>query len=427
MLSQVENTISRYSMIPQGEPLGVAVSGGADSVFLLHALRQLTASPLIVLHVNHGLRGEESEADERFVRSLHGDVRVYRMPAPEGNLEQFCRRARHAWFASLVKDGVVTRVATGHTADDQAETVLMRLLRGTGPAGLRGVLPVTREGLVRPLLEVGREEIRGFLLAHGIGWREDSTNASNRFLRNRIRNEVLPLLTALQPRVVRALGQTAALALTDEAYWRERTKGTKSELDVEELRAMHPALAGRAVRAGIEAALGDLHRIEQGHIEEILRLAAKPAGGGRVDIPGGAAVRSFGTLRIQGPGAGPEPSVEVRLPFRGERNGYSISIEAGRPDCGPESLDLERIDGDLRLKSWEPNDRFQAHDAATPRPVREFFQKLRVPSWERPFWPMITDSAGIVWIHRVGTGRRTAVTQATRHALQIRCHKVSSK
>jgi tRNA(Ile)-lysidine synthase len=165
------------------EPVGVAVSGGADSVFLLHALRELSpVQPLLVLHLNHQLRGAESDADAAFVADTASalgvpcEVSTANLGSIPDNLEQAGRRARLMFFRDVLARGEVKRVATGHTYDDQAETVLYRLLRGTGTQGLRGILPVTHEGIVRPLLDCRRSEIELWLRERGIRWREDSTN-----------------------------------------------------------------------------------------------------------------------------------------------------------------------------------------------------------------------------------------------------------
>lgn len=423
MLNRVERTISRYNMIASDGPVGVAVSGGADSVFLLHALRAVVKNPIVVLHVNHGLRGAESEADEAFVRSLHDDVVVERMGAAEGNVEQFCRRARRAFFAQMISSGRVTCVATGHTATDQAETVLMRLIRGTGPTGLRGVLAVTKEKIVRPLLELERAEIREWLRAHTIDWREDSSNTSEHFLRNRVRAELLPLLRQWQPSIEQTLARTASIAALEETYWRDLVSNVSDTVDVAALRAQHPAHAARTVRAAIARAMGGLERIEQQHVDSVLALAQGERGSGSADIPGGRAVRSFREIKILRRDAEQLATAVLDPPFAATAGGFVI--EGSLKTDG--AIDWERIAPPLRLKQWEPGDRFHPIDKSKPRPVREYFQKLRVPSWERPFWPMISDSGGIIWIHGVGAARRVAAEQNAARRLAIVCHRVSSK
>ena len=174
---KVLTAISRYNMLAPGDRVAAAVSGGPDSVCLLHALLEMAPrlgfTVAAVAHFNHKLRGEASEEDERFVAALaahHGVPFLCERAAvaeADGNLEQAARRARHAFFSRLIREGMADRVATGHTSDDQAETVLFRLLRGSGLAGLAGILPVTREGLIRPMLDVTRAEVEEFLRTRG--------------------------------------------------------------------------------------------------------------------------------------------------------------------------------------------------------------------------------------------------------------------
>ena len=208
MIERVVGNITRYSMFRPGQRIGVAVSGGADSVCLLHVLRELAPRwelRLTVLHLDHQLRGEESRQDALFVRELAAaldlpfelrEIDVHSLCGETGdNLEQAARAARLEFFRSFLQAGTLDRVAVGHTRSDQAETVLFRFLRGSGTAGLSGIRPVTEDGIVRPLLEIQRPEIEQYLRERGIAWRTDSTNVSSAFARNRIRQELLPQLT----------------------------------------------------------------------------------------------------------------------------------------------------------------------------------------------------------------------------------------
>ena len=219
MLNRIIHTIERHRMFEAGQSVGVAVSGGADSVCLLHVLLELAPKwdlHLSVLHLNHQLRGEESRQDAEFVRELAVRLglpfllREADVAASSDNLEQAARLARLAFFAEMLASGAVARVALGHTRSDQAETVLFRFLRGSGTAGLAGICPVTSQGIVRPLIEMERTGINQFLRERGIGWREDSSNASLQFARNRIRRQLLPQLAAVwNPAIVQTLAHTA--------------------------------------------------------------------------------------------------------------------------------------------------------------------------------------------------------------------------
>jgi tRNA(Ile)-lysidine synthase len=442
VLERVEGIISRYNMLPAGSRVGVAVSGGADSVFLLHFLAERGDLRLTVLHVNHGLRGVDSDGDAAFVEAMAEEMGLpfigYRMGAAAGNLEQFCRRERLAFFARAMAEGIVNRVATGHTASDQAETVMMRLLRGAGTTGMRGILPVTAEGLIRPLLGVGREEVRTWLRERRLKWREDASNEAEDFLRNRVRARLLPVMRELDGECEAALGRVAELAAEDEDYWRREAGAVLDRaglmergalvLDRRELTELHPALLGRVVRMGLERALGSLRRLNRGHVERVAALALAATGEGAVEVPGGRVRRSMDWLRV---GGEEEAGWDSEIPVEFTGTGYVFRAwveDAGRYTEGEAAvLDWERLRPPVRVRTWAAGDQFQPEGASEAKPVKEFFERARIPSWDRRLWPMITDSDGIVWIYRFGTAARAAASSATRVCLQVRCDTVSSK
>src|ERR1700731_3200204 len=230
---RVLETIARHAMIRSGDRIGVAVSGGADSVALLRLLAELRAQlgiQLYVLHFHHQLRGAAADEDELFVAHLAREfgfdfVADRADVAGEArrngwNLEDAGRRLRYEFFASAAASRGLNRVAVAHTADDQAETVLAHLLRGTGLAGLAGIYPVA--GLIiRPLLEIRREELRDYLSVLGQSWREDATNQDTTRMRARIRHRLLPLLQQdFDPSSVTRLARLAGSAREEEAFWR---------------------------------------------------------------------------------------------------------------------------------------------------------------------------------------------------------------
>src|SRR5438309_8114840 len=224
-------------MLRAGDRVGVGVSGGSDSVALLRILREIGPQQgirLAVLHFNHGLRGADSEGDEEFVAALAAHFELPFFSAREDvagvararhwNLEDAARRLRYAFFAARVAEGRIDRVAVAHTADDQAETVLARVLRGTGPAGLAAIYPVNGQ-VVRPLLGVRRAELREYLNNLGQPWREDASNQDRSRLRSRLRHEVLPILEReIQPAIVDHLGRLAAMSREDEVFWKVLTR-----------------------------------------------------------------------------------------------------------------------------------------------------------------------------------------------------------
>src|ERR1035438_80400 len=303
-------------MFAPGDRVCVAVSGGADSVCLLYVLREVAGRrrlDLSVVHVNHNLRGEESQGDAAFVGAVAAALGLpftmhdLDLSALSGNLEQSARNARLAIFHDRVACGLANRVALGHTRSDQAETVLFRFLRGSGATGLAAIRPVTPRGIVRPLIEIERPEIVGFLRDRGIPWREDSTNATFDFARNRIRHQLLPQLAGeWNPALAETLAHTADLSLAEEAYWQgemDRLAGLHLArpdgavlASAATLAALPLAVARRLVRHAIQLAGGDRMAGGFRQVARVMALAARPQGTGRAQLPGIDVRRSFDWL-----------------------------------------------------------------------------------------------------------------------------------
>lgn len=447
---RVAAEIARHRMFRPGDRVGVAVSGGADSVALLHLLVELAPRwnlMLRVLHVDHGLRGETSREDARFVAELaarfglgfelrEADVRAMARAGGE-NLEQAARRVRLDFFHGLVARGTLDRVALGHTRTDQAETVLFRLLRGAGITGLAGIWPVTGEGLVRPLLAVDRREVRRYLERRRIPWREDASNRDLALARNRIRLELLPQLERdWNPALVEALARLAAVAQQEERYWEAEIarlaaghltrQGGAVLLRCSRLRELPEAVARRLVRYAVGQAKGDTRRLEFDHVARILQLAAAREGRGEVAIPGLEVRRSFDWLRLAAPQPAAGYSFSVAVPGRYAlpEAGGSILLEAvdweGGYNTGGEShLDWSVAAAGLELRNWRPGDRFQPAGRPQGETMKELFQRARIPSWERAGWPMLTSGGTIVWTRRFGVAEGFAARPGARRTLRV--------
>jgi tRNA(Ile)-lysidine synthase len=457
MLQQVIDTIARYRMFEAGKRAGVAVSGGADSVCLLHALVELAPRwdlRLSVLHLDHGLRGEESLADAGFVGDMAARLglpfvlRRADLAASPDNLEQAGREARLEFFRHTMRSGTVDRVALGHTRNDQAETVLFRFLRGSGTAGLAGIRPITPDGIVRPLLAVTRGEVERYLRERGIAWREDSTNSSPRFARNRIRNELLPeLQLEWNPAIVETLAHTADWAQAEEDYWSAEIarlagmychhRGDAVLLEVTRLTALPEALARRLVRAAIQSVKGDVRGVEFHHITSILGLASAPDGHGRTQAPGIDAFRSFEWLRLAPLARGTDAARNFRLPLAvpgvtgipgGDSEILTEVIEKSETIQPPECvyngvvhcLDWHGLSGRLELRNWRPGDQYQPLAHAQEHKIKALFHQARIPLWERRNWPVITDGNAIVWTRRFGPAARFAAGSSTSVVLRLR-------
>lgn len=431
-------------MFRPGMRVGVAVSGGADSVCLLHVLREFDLQ-LHVIHLNHNLRGDESRGDADFVRDLAGSlglpctIREADVAALGGNREQAAREARLGLFRQILESGLVERVATGHTRSDQAETVLFRFLRGSGSAGLAGIRPSTAEGLVRPLIDVTRREVESYLRDRGIPWRDDSTNSSTQYARNRIRHELLPQLERdWNPALVDTLAHTADWALAEEAYWDEELTRicpslNEHVLPCEDLRRLPLAVARRLVRRAIERAKGDLRGVDFRHVGAILELASDVQGHGRVQLPGLEVVRSFDWVRFDKPSAAME-SYRLSAPVPGMvqiPGGLRIVLELiEKPETsvlsqcvyndGVDGLDWRSLSGFLELRNWRHGDRYQPTGSTGEEKIKTLFQNARIPVWERAQWPVLVDGGAIVWSRRFGAAAGVVAHSGSTEILRVR-------
>jgi tRNA(Ile)-lysidine synthase len=395
--------------------LGVAVSGGADSVSLLAILGELFPGRITVLHLNHGLRGEASDGDETFVREAAARAgapciveRVHDLRGP--NLEEKARQARYEFFARAAAECGLARVATAHTLDDQAETFLLRLLRGAGATGLGGIQPVTAAGIIRPLLEVTRPEIESWLREHRIEWREDLSNRDPAFARNRIRHDLLPLLERdWNPALRRSLARTADVLSVEESYWREWTAQKLAELSTRSprglvlelagLRSLHLAALRRLLRAAVEVARGNLLRIDKEHIDRLVRLCLDERGSGAVRLPGLAAVRSFQAVLLTG-STPPRHNPEIKVSEPGPiylGDGGSLYIR-----YNTDGVSTGSIEPPVVVRGWRPGDAYRPAGSVRTQKLKDLFQEHKVPSWERRDWPIIESDGRIVWARRFG-------------------------
>lgn len=437
MIERVRVTISRFGMLQPGDRVIAAVSGGPDSVCLLHVLREIGVNVAGVAHFNHKLRGEESDEDERFVAGIAArfELPFYRAEARvsdvRGNLEQEARRARREFLSGLIRDGAGDRVALGHTRDDQAETVLFRVLRGSGLTGLAGIHPVTGDGFIRPLMGVTRKQVLDYLRERGIAWREDSSNRELRFARNRIRHELMPMLAReWNPQIVDALANLGDLAYEEEAFWRaelnkEAEKGGQSaqspffrDFFTGDLRSLPRALARRMVRRAIEDVKGDLRGIEFEHVESVIEMK-----GARLRLPAIEVIQSMDLIRIQKPGLRSQvAAVEVTVPgtYLAPDGNSEIRLEP----CVNLKVELTGpfVQGSFLLRGWRPGDHYCRVGKSRDQKIKEMFLDARVPLWRRRGWPILEYEGRIVWAREFGHAENAPVCVSE----TLRPHQVDS-
>lgn len=448
-------------LLKPGMRLGVAVSGGADSVALLRVLAARSGELGLVLHVahlHHGLRGHEADADLEFCRALAArlglpfhEARVDTAAEAQSDpasgkktetLEEAARRLRYAWFRELLSKSpphavALDAVATAHTLDDQAETVLAKFLRGAWTEGLAGISPrlESPEGagcIVRPLLGVTRGEIETYLHELGQEWREDSTNRHLSFTRNRIRHELLPTLEGWNPRLREHLAQMAELARDEEAWWQAelarlapqlllpgvpvrgggRAAGGSHDaglaIDVTRLIPLSAALQRRLLRYAAEQ-LGAA--IDFSTTESLRELAlGGRAGQWREFANGLRAERSTREIRLMFcPGVArseksAEPPPEYRAPIPGEIDapafGLRLKVDCAAPADGVTEPGSQngRAPQVAILRNWKAGDRVRLRHSGRPRKVKEVLADLRVTGKERVIWPVLEIDGRILWM-----------------------------
>jgi len=421
--------LRRRRLFAAGDRVVVACSGGGDStalLHLLHALRRPLPLTLSVVHVDHGLRGEASAADAAFVGSLAAslglgyeahrlDPAALRMKGE--SLQARAREARRRCFAESRANHGADWVATAHTRDDVAETVLMNLVKGSArPLGIAE----RRDPLVRPLLTFTHQELIGYLRARKLAWREDASNADPRYLRSRVRHRLVPLLVQeINPALGRVLGHTAEVLAAEEAYLEQQLaphlpllEGVEDglSLDVAAVRALPIALRRRLIRTALHH-LGLVKDLSFLHIEAVGELLDRASGGGRLHLPGGVVVeRRYGRLSLRQGG----PSVEVpdfEVVVAGDRValpaiGRRLALRRGgdRPGAGSAlALAPAAVQGPLTVRNLRAGDRFRpAGMAGHGKRLAAFFVDAKVPAAERRRVPLLVRDGEIV---AVGTLR----------------------
>ncbi len=459
LTAKVHKYIREQRLIVPGERVSMAVSGGADSVALLRALLELREELGVVLsvaHFNHRIRGAEADADEQFVRALahefhleflsaSGDAPAYAQEQ-RMSLETAARELRHGWFATLVSQGKAAKIATAHTQDDQAETVLMRILRGAGTDGLAGISPWHRQkSLIRPFLTTSRREVEAYLQGLEQPWREDTSNRDLHHLRNRIRHELLPLLQhEYNPAVRQTLADEAEVARAEEEYWeheltslmgrlvrsgrpsrsgRSNRESQTLALDRSVLRSLPLALQRRLLRAmGKELATV----LEFKHIQELVALVASRGTGKTLPLPGGLEARcSHRELQITFGVHAPASEYCYHLPVPGEIEVAELgtTIQARLVTLtGAQELSLYNsgllnralLAPELTVRNWRAGDRFFPAHTRSPRKVKELLQPARLgrelsPD-ERRSWPVIESAGEIVWMRGFPVPQALAAT-----------------
>jgi tRNA(Ile)-lysidine synthase len=463
--------IREHELLKPGDRVGAAVSGGADSVAMLRVLLELRGElgvVLSVLHFNHQIRGTDADEDECFVRGLaeqhslefhrsSADVPAYAAER-KLSLETAGREARYQFFESFLRQQTLDAVATGHTMDDQAETVLMRVLRGAGTRGLAGIYPkktVLGCGgkdvgyIVRPLLGIRRAEVREYLQGINQSWREDATNRDLQYTRNRIRHGLIPLIeTRFQATTVAALAQLAEVAREEENYWEAEinrvmpevigdSAGTGLTVNVLRLLAFPPALQRRILRNCAQR-LGISLDFE--HLTQLLRDARCGVANKICELPGGwVAAREQQELRFElnrkTDQAAPQ-DYEYRLPIPGEVEireagrvirAFLRPVKPGGSGYNPQqSLDAAALGREVVVRNWRPGDRLWPAHSKRPKKMKELFEERHVPAGERRSWPVAASGDKLAWSRGFGASAEFQPAGDAKLVVVIEEHVLSS-
>ncbi|HEY1774897.1 MAG TPA: tRNA lysidine(34) synthetase TilS [Solirubrobacteraceae bacterium] len=427
----VLESVRASGVLAAGERYVVLVSGGRDSVCLLDVVATIaTPGKVTALHVDYGLRGEESDGDRRHVcglcERLEVSLEVVTAPPPpsSGNLQAWARDLRYARAALLA--GAEGIVATGHTASDQVETVLYRLAASPGRRALLGMS--AREGrLVRPLLHLTREQTAAHCRARGLGWREDSSNGdSERFARARVRHEVLPALRAVHPAAEQNLLRSVELLRAEAEVLSEVVAvalAGRDRIALTRLAELPPALARLVVIRLAEDAAGSPTGAVGERLGELLALA--PSGGSAsLDVGGGVrAVVEYGVLRFERAANSAAPrATSLSVPGSAEFGRWRLhatlaAVESWSPaqDCESASIDADALGGEaLTIRAWRAGDRMRPLGLDGSKSLADLFSDRRVPRGRRGTLPLVLCGAQIAWVPGVAVAEEFRVGAATR-------------
>jgi len=446
--------VRREALFRPGDRVLVAVSGGPDSVALLHLLagwRRELGLELAVGHFDHGLRGRESREDAVFVAEL---ARSFNLPCHQGrgdvgelarthklSRQMAARRLRLGFLQDTCRAQGYGKLALGHTADDQVELFFLRLLRGTGPEGLKGMWPATAAGLVRPLLSVGKAPLLAWLESRDLPYRRDESNLSRAYRRNRIRLDLLPELMRLyNPRLREAVWRTQALLQEEERLLARETDRLLAQvgrtpapdfysLDLTRLLSLEPGWQLRLLRAAVGKISGEPD-LSAAQTAALLDLAAAAKSGGLITLGEARVARSGPELhlfrRLPAPVAGVTrlhaPPGRLESPPGWRWTWSSRARPAGgllplEPHVAV--LDQERLTFPLEVRYFRAGDRFWPLGAPGPRKLQDFLVDAKLPRWLRPHIPLVVSGGQIVWVAGVRPAEAVKVTEASRTLLTL--------
>jgi tRNA(Ile)-lysidine synthase len=455
VLERVRAFVRRGGLIAPGQRILVAVSGGADSVALLHVLHTLSPElqlQLEVMHVHHGLRGDEADADAEFVRGFAQSLGVpfhlaridVRAAVVAGGLS-IQEAARHARLAALEQQARASgcqRVALGHHMDDQAETVLMRVIRGTGIHGLGAIPPLRGDLYVRPLLDVRRQEIEAYCAEHRLPYRHDSSNDKWIYRRNRIRHELMPLLAGYNPRVVPALARLADAAREDDAYLMKLAQGAREEcrlsehpprLHLSQLQELPAPILWRVL--WLEATSIRSHRPDHIAIGRAVSLV-RQGQNGKVPLGAGLWLRlEHGVAQVEEEGEEPPVPQPAPIALPGLTHlddwGWEFDCDTVAGFAAEELgdpyvalFDASLVKGPLYIRAPKPGDRLYPKGMSGSKKLQDIFVDAKIPGDQRRVWPVLVCGDEILWLVGLRLDRRFLSGPGTKQGLMVQARRL---
>ncbi len=416
IFNKIDRTVKKHNMLSHGDKVVVGVSGGADSMLLLSYLlsvREAYALTLTVANVEHGIRGESSVKDSAFVESFckknNVEFVIRRINAPKEaketglGVEEYSRKVRYDFFSSLGAD----KIATAHNLSDSVETVLFRLSRGSSLKGISGIAPV-RDSIIRPLIECTSDEVREYCDCNGIPYVVDETNSENAYSRNYIRNVIIPEFKRLNPSFEEAVIKLSEDARESDAYLSSlASEYCKTELDINTLKSLNPAVAKRAI---VQYAKGFNITLDYKHLEEVYALLFK---NGRYQLSGNIFAVSDGViLRITSFNVKePEYCVNTKsVPvseFKAYKNKFAFYC-----DC-------DKIGGNVNVRARLPQDKISPAGRNCTKTLKKLYNELKIPLEMRDTYPVITDDKGVIGVYGYSVDDRVKIDENTKNVLLV--------
>jgi len=456
---QVLSTILDHKMVQDGDVVVVAVSGGADSVCLLRILYELRDTldmSLIVAHLNHGLRPLEDEKETEFVAGLAGEFnlpsaheKAHNLRKVSGtSLEEKARIIRYNFFEKILSEHDAQKVALGHNMNDQAETVLMNLLRGSGLRGLSGIPPIRENRYIRPLIQVTRDEIHAYLKEKNMSFIVDSSNLEKKYLRNKIRLDLIPFLLSYQPRLIEHLGELASLCREKNQSIEEEARNCLKkatlhvsqgvmDLSIAVLKDLPMSTRFDVIREAIKQIRGTLRRINGEHVKAVNDLINNPKPQVRTNLPEKLVVKkTYERLRFAADAEVEIEDFSYRIEHMGsihipEINQVLFLEEATKRDFSEASpsprvafVDLDRIKWPLSVRNFRVGDKFMPFGLKGSKKVKDVFIDKKICRQERKRMPILTCGNDIIWVCGIRIDDRYRVTGNTRRIL--RCEVAES-